>query len=98
MNLEPYAEPASKLFESITQIAKLVPTFGERRKKEIDIEVGLLIKLEFDLKNKAVAFNIGSRIDELLGLSDAVLKQTKNIESKFKIYAKELQAEKTKVK
>ena len=77
-------------FEAVKEIAIKVPSFDEKRKKQIDEEIEKLEELEFLFENRSIAFESGHSADELLHISDSIRRQKKHIENLFIIYAKEL--------
>lgn len=87
-----YVLLASEFFKAIGEIASLVPTFSERRKKELAKEIKNLSDLEKSFNDLAVSFQIGSSSRELLGMADAVNTQEKKLKDLIGLYAKELKS------
>ena len=80
----------SELFGAIKEIASLVPEFSERKRKGIEKETEKLEWLSKEFFDASVAFQPGSRSDELLGLAKAVNDQTTKMTKLYVLYAKEL--------
>lgn len=81
---------ASEFFGAVKGIVSLIPKFDERKKKAIEKETEILATIEKKLNDAALEFTIGSRTDEILGLSDALKAQELKLKNLYIIYEKEL--------
>lgn len=77
-------------FGAAEAVAKIYPKFSERQKKNIENRYAYYTELLESFENSAVIFKPGSNSDELLSLSDEIRRTKIEIETLYKIYAKEI--------
>ena len=80
----------SEFFGAIKEIAKLIPDFPEKIKKQIDDETKILVTLEREVHDASVTFGAGSSSDELLGMVDDMNAQAEKLKHLYILFAKEL--------
>ena len=77
-------------FQAWISLMDHIPTFGDKRKKEVSKLTEVLSEKKEMFRRYAISFDEDSYSDVLMGLSDEVKKTEKLLEQKWIIYAKEL--------
>ena len=90
MAAQVYAMAVTESARMLNTFFQKIPSAAQQKKKQFEKETMRLIDYDSQFKKAAVKFDIDGRTDELLGLADAVNKQSAVVMELARIYEKEL--------